>query len=82
MSNQEGARPAPGAPKKPGAVSQPASRPLHRDADGCYPVAADKVVIGGWANYNNNNANGDQGGPRHGDNADSHVNTPEGKPSV
>lgn len=81
MSDQfAGAKPEPSAPKKPGAVSQPASKPLHRDADGCYPVAADSNIIGGWANKDNNNQDSNKRPKPSGNNPDSHVDTPQGKP--
>lgn len=81
--NQDGARPFPGAPKRPGAVSQPPSRPLRRDADGCYPVAMDNMIVPTlYANEDNNNQDSNKRPKPQGNAPDTHVGQPEGKPSA
>lgn len=97
MAEFDGAKPFPGAPKRPGAYPTPATRPFRRDADGCFPVAMDNMIVPTlYANENNNNQDSYKqprvtGGPQSGKgggngtaqlNPDAHVNTPQGKPSV
>jgi len=81
--SQDGAKPFPGAPKKPGAYPTPATRPFTRSADGCFPVKMDNMIVPTlYANEDNNNQDSAKRPRPQGNNPDSHVNTPEGKPSA
>jgi hypothetical protein len=52
---QDGAKPFPGAPKRPGAVPTPMTRPFQKGADGCFYVPGDEIHKYNHANYDNNN---------------------------
>lgn len=78
--SESGARPAPGAPKRPGAYPTPATRPF---APG-FRVAADSTIgiLTGGAGADNNYEDGNKGAKPGNPNPDAHVCTPEGKPSA
>lgn len=84
MAAQDGARPFPGAPKRPGAYPTPATRPFRKDADGCFPVAMDGMIVPNlYANSDNNNQDSNKRPKPQGNAPDSHLLAqPEGKPSA
>ena len=86
MAMQDGARPFPGAPKKPAAYATPATRPFRRttneDGGVDFAVAADSeigILVGNA--YNNNQDSNKQPKPM-GNAPESVADLPEGKPSA